>query len=144
MNLGEAIYVTYTNILTNAIFSVDFMDFEGRGIGQELRELIVEVVELGMIPDLSSFYPIIKALDIQGIQKKCDKIVQNFISIWEGIIIERRKQESTILGQRDFLDAMIKDGFTNDQISQLILVLLSLSLSLSTHTQNTKFALYMI
>jgi len=64
VNLGEAIYVTYTNILTNAIFSVDFMDFEGKGIGQELRELIVEVVELGMIPDLSSFYPIIKALDI--------------------------------------------------------------------------------
>ncbi|XP_050254917.1 probable (S)-N-methylcoclaurine 3'-hydroxylase isozyme 2 [Quercus robur] len=53
VNLGEAIYVTYTNILTNAIFSVDFMDFEGKGIGQELRELIVEVVELGMIPDLS-------------------------------------------------------------------------------------------
>uniref|UniRef100_A0A7N2MHJ3 Cytochrome P450 n=1 Tax=Quercus lobata TaxID=97700 RepID=A0A7N2MHJ3_QUELO len=86
VNIGEAIYVAYTNILTNAIFSVDFMDFEGKGIGQELRELIVEVVKLGMIPDLSSFYPIIKALDIQ--------------------------------------DAMIKDGFTNDQISQLILDLL--------------------
>ncbi|KAL4595229.1 hypothetical protein ACB092_12G076400 [Castanea dentata] len=124
VNLGEAIYVTYTNILTNAIFSVDFMDFEGKGIGQELRELIVEVVELGMIPDLSSFYPIIKALDIQGIQKKCDKIVQKFISVWEDIIKERRKQESIILGQRDFLDVMIKDGFTDDQISQLILDLL--------------------
>ncbi|KAF3963560.1 hypothetical protein CMV_012067 [Castanea mollissima] len=34
---------------------VDFMDFEGKGIGQELRELIVEGVELGMIPDLSIF-----------------------------------------------------------------------------------------
>ncbi|KAK7844018.1 corytuberine synthase [Quercus suber] len=108
VNLGEAIYVTYTNILTNAIFSVDFMDSE----------------ELGMILDLSSFYPIIKALDIQGIQKKCDKIVQNFISIWEDIIKERRKEESTILSQRNFLDAMIKNGFTNDQISQLILDLL--------------------
>ena len=79
VNLGEAIYVTYTNILTNAIFSVDFVNFEGKGIGKELRKLIVEVVELGMIPDLSSFYPIIKALDIQGIQKKCNKIVQNCI-----------------------------------------------------------------
>ncbi|KAM3682322.1 hypothetical protein ACJW31_12G064500 [Castanea mollissima] len=84
VNLGEAIYVTYTNILTNAIFSVDFMDFEGKGIGQELRELIVE----------------------------------------GDIIKERRKQESIILGQRDFLDVMIKDGFTDDQISQLILDLL--------------------
>ena len=117
------------------------MNFEGKGFGKELRKLIVEVVELRMIPDLSSFYPIIKALDIQGIRKKCDKIVQNFISIWEDIIKERRKQEPNILGQRDFLDAMIKDGFTNDQISQLILVL---SLSLYTHTQKTKFALYMI
>ena len=137
--LGEAIYVTYPNILTNAIFSVDFVDLESKGIGNELRKLIVEVVELGMIPDLSSFYPIIKVLDIQDIQKKCDKIVQKFISIWEDIIKERRKQECTILVQRDFLDAMINDGFTNDQISQLILVL-----SLSTHTKKTKLALYMI
>ena len=29
VNLGEAIYVTYPNILTNAIFSVDFVDLGG-------------------------------------------------------------------------------------------------------------------
>ena len=120
-------------------FQLTSWTWEGKGIGNELRKLIVEVAELGMIPDLSSFYPIIKVLDIQDIQKKCDKIVQKFISIWEDIIKERRKQECTILVQRDFLDAMINDGFTNDQISQLILVL-----SLSTHTQKTKLALYMI
>ncbi|KAM3682323.1 hypothetical protein ACJW31_12G064600 [Castanea mollissima] len=102
VNLGETVYVTFTNILSNAIFSVDFFDFVGKGIGNELRKLIVEIVELGMIPDLSDFYPILTGLDFQ----------------------ERRKQESSILGQRDFLDALIKEGFTNDQISQLILDLL--------------------
>ena len=130
VNLGETVYVTFTNILSNAIFSVDFFDFVGKGIGKELRKLIVEIVELGMIPDLSDFYPILAGLDFQGIQKKRDKIVKKFITIWDDIIKERRKQENSILGQRDFLDALIKEGFTNDQISQLILVC-SLSLSLS-------------
>ncbi|XP_030936150.1 berbamunine synthase-like [Quercus lobata] len=77
-----------------------------------------------MIPDLSDFYPILTGMDFQGIQKKRDEIVKNFITIWDDIIKERRKQESSIFGQRDFLDALIKEGFTNDQISQLILDLL--------------------
>uniref|UniRef100_A0A7N2MI74 Cytochrome P450 n=1 Tax=Quercus lobata TaxID=97700 RepID=A0A7N2MI74_QUELO len=94
------------------------------GIGKEFRMLIVEIVELGMIPDLSDFYPILTGMDFQGIQKKRDEIVKNFITIWDDIIKERRKQESSIFGQRDFLDALIKEGFTNDQISQLILDLL--------------------
>ena len=128
VNLGETVYVTFTNILSNAIFSVDFFDFVGKGIGKELRKLIVEIVELEMIPDLSGFYPILTRLNFQGIQNKRDKIVKNFITIWDDIIKERRKRESSILGQRDFLDALIKEGFTNDQISQLILVC-SLSLS---------------
>ncbi|XP_050251310.1 probable (S)-N-methylcoclaurine 3'-hydroxylase isozyme 2 [Quercus robur] len=124
VNLGETVFVTFTNFLSNAIFSVDFLNSVGKGIGKEFRKLIVEIVELGMIPDLSDFYPILSGMDFQGIQKKRDEIVKNFITIWDDIIKERRKQESSIFGQRDFLDALIKEGFTNDQISQLILDLL--------------------
>uniref|UniRef100_A0A2N9HWL7 Uncharacterized protein n=1 Tax=Fagus sylvatica TaxID=28930 RepID=A0A2N9HWL7_FAGSY len=124
VNLGEAVYVTFTNILSNAIFSIDFLDFEGKGIGKDIRKLIVEVVELENTPDLSNLYPILSKLDFQGVQKKRDKIVKKFLTIWEDVIIERRKQESAISGQRDFLDALIKDGYKNDQINQLILDLL--------------------
>jgi hypothetical protein len=137
VNLGEAVYVTFTNILSNAIFSIDFLDFKGKGIGKDMRKLIVEVVELVNTPDLSNLYPILSKLDFQGVQKKRDKIVKKFLTIWEDVIIERRKQESAISGQRDFLDALIKDGYTNDQINQLILVC-SLYFSLSyihTHKQ---------
>uniref|UniRef100_A0A2N9HWA1 Cytochrome P450 n=1 Tax=Fagus sylvatica TaxID=28930 RepID=A0A2N9HWA1_FAGSY len=49
VNLGEAVYVTFTNILSNAIFSIDFLDFKGKGIGKDMRKLIVEVVELDLL-----------------------------------------------------------------------------------------------
>ncbi|XP_030936141.1 (S)-N-methylcoclaurine 3'-hydroxylase isozyme 1-like [Quercus lobata] len=45
VNLGEAICVTYTNILTNAIFSVDFMDFEGKDLliaGTDSSSMVTE------------------------------------------------------------------------------------------------------
>ncbi len=122
VNLGEAVYVTFTNILSNAIISVDFLDFEGKGIGKEIRKLIAEMVTLGMSPDISNLYPILSRLDFQGVQKKSDKIVKKFIAIWEDVLIERRKQESAILSQRDFVDALIKDGYTNVKINQLIMV----------------------
>jgi hypothetical protein len=136
VNLGEAVYVTFTNILSNAIISVDFLDFEGKGIGKEIRKLIAEMVTLGMSPDISNLYPILSRLDFQGVQKKSDKIVKKFIAIWEDVLIERRKQENAILGQKDFVDALIKDGYTNVQINQLIMVC-SLSLYLLyTHTKS--------
>ena len=128
VNLGEVVYITVTNILSNALFSVDFLDFEGEGIGKELRKLLTEDAELGITVNLSDLYPILSGLDFQGIRKKSKEILGKLITIWEDIIKERRKQGSVISDQSDFLDALIKDGYTNDQINQLIVVsLLSLS-----------------
>ena len=128
VNLGEVVYITVTNILSNALFSVDFLDFEGQGIGKELRKLLTEDAELGITVNLSDLYPILSGLDFQGIRKKSKEILGKLVTIWEDIIKERRKQESVISDQSDFLDALIKDSYTNDQINQLIVVsLLSLS-----------------
>ena len=128
VNLGEVVYITVTNILSNALFSVDFLDFEGQGVGKELRKLLTEDAELGITVNLSDLYPILSGLDFQGIRKKSKEILGKLVTIWEDIIKERRKQESVISDQSDFLDALIKDSYTNDQINQLIVVsLLSLS-----------------
>uniref|UniRef100_A0A2N9HUN5 Uncharacterized protein n=1 Tax=Fagus sylvatica TaxID=28930 RepID=A0A2N9HUN5_FAGSY len=124
VNLADLVYVTVTNMLSNALFSIDFLDFEGQGIGKGLRKLITQEAELGVTVNLSDLYPILGGLDFQGIQKKRKEILGKFITIWENIIKERRKQDSAILVQRDFLDALIKDGYTNDQINQLIVELL--------------------
>jgi hypothetical protein len=124
VNLADLVYVTVTNMLSNALFSIDFLDFEGQGIGKGLRKLITQEAELGVTVNLSDLYPILGGLDFQGIQKKRKEILGKFITIWENIIKERRKQDSAILVQRDFLDALIKDGYTNDQINQLIVVCL--------------------
>ncbi|GMY07096.1 (s)-n-methylcoclaurine 3'-hydroxylase-like protein [Fagus crenata] len=124
VNLADLVYVTVTNMLSNALFSIDFLDFEGQGIGKGLRKLITQEAELGVTVNLSDLYPILGGLDFQGIQKKRKEILGKFITIWENIIKEGRKQDSAILVQRDFLDALIKDGYTNDQINQLIVVCL--------------------
>ncbi|KAL4595232.1 hypothetical protein ACB092_12G076600 [Castanea dentata] len=123
VNLGEVVYITVTNILSNALFSIDFLDFEGQGIGKELRKLLTEDAELGITVNLSDLYPILSGLDFQGIRKKSKEVLEKLITIWEDIIKQRRKQESVISDQSDFLDALIKDGYTKDQINQLIVVI---------------------
>ena len=97
VNLGGTVYITVTNILSNAIFSMDFLDFEGKGMGKELRKFIGELAESMITPDLSNLYPILGALDFQGIQKKRDKLIGKFITIWEDIIkkkIKKKKDEN--------------------------------------------------
>ncbi|GMY07100.1 (s)-n-methylcoclaurine 3'-hydroxylase-like protein [Fagus crenata] len=66
VNLADLVYVTVTNMLSNALFSIDFLDFEGQGIGKGLRKLITQEAELGVTVNLSDLYPILGGLDFQG------------------------------------------------------------------------------
>nr|XP_023916714.1 corytuberine synthase-like [Quercus suber] len=109
VNLGGTVYITVTNILSNAIFSMDFLDFEGKGMGKELRKFIGEMAELMITPDLSNLYPILGALDFQGIQKKRDKELlmagTNSTSIViEWAMAERMKNQNVMDKPRDELE----------------------------------------
>ena len=124
VDLGNVIYATVTNMLTDALVLVDFLDYEGKGIDEELRYLITRVGELSMLPKISDIVPILGGLDVQGLHKKKMKNLAKFVSIWGTIIKERRKQGTcTDSCQRDFLDTSIETGFSDGQIHRLILVI---------------------
>uniref|UniRef100_A0A2C9UI96 Cytochrome P450 n=1 Tax=Manihot esculenta TaxID=3983 RepID=A0A2C9UI96_MANES len=66
VDIGRAAYTTFINIMSNAIFSVDILDYEGKGSGKEIKKLFMEIIEMGGIPNLSDFYPILGGFDFQA------------------------------------------------------------------------------
>ncbi|KAM3682324.1 hypothetical protein ACB094_12G063600 [Castanea mollissima] len=105
VNLGEVVYITVTNILSNELFSIDFLDFEGQGIGKELRKLLTEDAELGITVNLSDLYPILSGLDFQGIRKKTG-IDTSIIAIEWGVA-NLMKNQDAMHKLRDELDREI-------------------------------------
>ncbi|XP_057476212.1 (S)-N-methylcoclaurine 3'-hydroxylase isozyme 1-like [Actinidia eriantha] len=124
VDMAEKVYVVVSNILSNAIFSVDYVDFDGEGVGGEMRKLIREfvVLALGATPNLTDVFPVLGDWDVMGTSKKCKGIFEKMYAIWEGIIEERRKQSSR---QHDLLDTLVKLDLTNDQINPFIMELFS-------------------
>lgn len=123
VDVGSACYASVMNMLTDTVVSVDFLDFQGKGIGEELKGLITKVGELTRVTNLGDVFPILRGLDVQGLGKKRKQIVGRLVRAWEGIVAERRKQGvHSDPSTRDFLDTLIENGLNDGQINQIIMV----------------------
>ncbi|XP_057950578.1 probable (S)-N-methylcoclaurine 3'-hydroxylase isozyme 2 [Malania oleifera] len=121
VNLGEIVFATAFNTISNIIFSKDLTNLERRGAGEEFEELIKRFLELISLPNISDLYPILGRWDIQGIQKKGLEIFRRMSTIWNNIVKERRQGKAS--RSRDLMDALSEIGFNNDQMNQFFLEL---------------------
>lgn len=121
------------DMLTQIFLSMDLINFEKEIEEGWLNRLFRDLVEMAVAPNISDFYPILSPLDLQGLRKKIVKIHEKICSKWEAIIEERREKKGGDIadcnsGQQDLLDALISNGFSNDQIIVFLRVCLSFSL----------------
>ncbi|KAI7738197.1 hypothetical protein M8C21_006926 [Ambrosia artemisiifolia] len=124
VNIREVVFATTVNILGNICFSKDFValeddDKESRG----LKRALYRLMKLGTTPNVADFYPIFEGLDPQGLKKKTSDAMNEAFSVWEHVIKERRERwesnKGSDLNEDDFLDTMIRCGFSDLQINQL-------------------------
>ncbi|KAL3362220.1 hypothetical protein AABB24_014880 [Solanum stoloniferum] len=133
VNIGELVFATVLNMLSNVLISKDMIHLEEETEDSEIKSLVRGIVEVGSAPNISDFYPILGKLDLQGLRKKSTDLVTKFCSIWEPIIEERRNnRENDSSSQQDFLETLLDNGFTNDHINQLFMELLSAGSDTST------------
>ena len=97
-------------------------------------------MEVAAAPNISDFYPFLGPLDLQNLRKRAMGLYDETWKMWEEIVEERRSDNKYSTRdhvdhscqQHDFLDALLRNGFANDQINILLVVnILSLSLFLS-------------
>lgn len=118
VNVGQQIFLTVLNVITNMLWGGSVDGDEKDRLGSEFREVVSDLTELLMKPNISDFYPALARFDLQGIARRMDRLILQFNQIFETVIDERRKIDvetrSTAGGNvsgkdsKDFLEFLLK------------------------------------
>ncbi|XP_042058097.1 ferruginol synthase-like [Salvia splendens] len=107
VDVGEAAFVTASNLLTATLFSVDLIEFESDAT-QQMKEAIEGVTKILGAPNVADFFPIVKRWDPQGIKKRSEICFGKVLGVLGGIIKERLEWRSMKLeSKNDLLDALV-------------------------------------
>ncbi|XP_059639221.1 probable (S)-N-methylcoclaurine 3'-hydroxylase isozyme 2 [Cornus florida] len=122
VKVGEVAFATVYNILSNLLLSSDFMSFEKEIVDGGMKALLDKYVEVIGALNVSDLYPILGALDLQGINKKTMEVFMSICAMWEPIIKDKRQgSRGNASSQTDFLGALIDISCTDEQINYLLL-----------------------
>ncbi|XP_065858922.1 (S)-N-methylcoclaurine 3'-hydroxylase isozyme 1-like [Euphorbia lathyris] len=130
LKLKEIGMVTVFNMLSCILVSRNLMSYEDLENG-DMKWLLSRILEVASTPNLSDLYPVLGRFDLQGLQKKIKELHERCFQIFEGIVEERRVCKGK---DRDFLDTLITNGSSNDQINVLLMELLSAGTDTSSNT----------
>ncbi|KAF7138952.1 hypothetical protein RHSIM_Rhsim07G0094300 [Rhododendron simsii] len=122
VKIKGVVFASVFNTLSNVLMSRDFMGLgEEESLGGGMEGLVRGIMEVASAPNLSDFYPVLGRLDLQGLRKRSEDLVARFFAMWETVIEERRRERagSSASSHQDFLDSLLDDAFSNDQINQL-------------------------
>lgn len=110
VNVGEQMFLTVLNVITNMMWGGTVKGEERVGLGREFRQVVGEMTELLGMPNVSDFYPCLARFDLQGIRKKMKGLAKGFDKIFDGIIDQRLKMNGN--DSKDFLHFLLqlKDG----------------------------------
>uniref|UniRef100_A0A2C9WJU9 Uncharacterized protein n=1 Tax=Manihot esculenta TaxID=3983 RepID=A0A2C9WJU9_MANES len=119
VQIRQVAFAAIFNMLGNVMVSRDVVNFEQESVEGVIGGPLRDLIEVGI--NISDLFPILARFDLQGLQRKCRDWFKKTCKIWEAIINERREMNmSNSSTQRDFLDALIKNGSSNDQINMLL------------------------
>lgn len=131
VNVGEQIFLTIMNVVTNMLWGGTIEGEERSSVGAEFRQVVAEITVLLGIPNLSDFFPGLARFDMQGIQRKMKGLATRFDRIFEGMIEQRLKIEAKGDGGKDFLQFLLnfrdaggdsKTPFTMTHVKSLLMV----------------------
>ncbi|KAI7754738.1 hypothetical protein M8C21_004817 [Ambrosia artemisiifolia] len=140
IDLEDVVFTTLLNTLSSIIFGKDMVQFsDEHGRRDWFKESIYKVIEYGSrIKDVGSFYPILERFDLHGTTKGTMKVFDKVFAYWEVIIEERRSliNSSTWSSEKTqyFLDRMLQNGFSSNQIYQLVMELFVAGTNTTTST----------
>jgi cytochrome P450 len=144
VNVGEQMFLTVLNVITNMLWGGTMQGDERSSLGAEFRVVVSEITENLGKPNISDFYPGLALFDLQGIAKKMDGLREKFDRIFDMVIDQRLKMDreaGNIYGKEreDFLQFLLKlkdEGgdsetpMTMIHVKALLMVCLLLSLPL--------------
>ncbi|KAJ3674378.1 hypothetical protein LUZ60_004994 [Juncus effusus] len=110
VKVGIATFGIVLNLVANLILSEDVVDLSMNS-PQEFRTLISSSLEEMAKPNISDFFPFLRALDLQGRRRSAEGYLTKFYKYFDNII-DRRLNDMSTGGKmnHDFLDYMLSDS----------------------------------
>ncbi|XP_047326755.1 flavonoid 3'-monooxygenase CYP75B137-like [Impatiens glandulifera] len=105
VDVGEEIFMTVLNIITNILWGGSGNEVAERSLGTEFRTVVDEITVLLGKPNISDFFPCLAYFDFQCIEKQMKKMVKRFDNVFELMIDERSKLDDN--NKKDFLQALL-------------------------------------
>lgn len=97
VDFGKVGFVTSMNLLSNTIFSVDFVDPNSE-IGREFKVAVRGIMEEAARPNFGDYFPLLKKFDVQGIKKRQNVYFQRIFDVLEQMIEERLVEQKNTCG----------------------------------------------
>ena len=112
VNLGEQVFLTSLNVITNMLWGGTVEGDVRANLGAEFREVVSEITYLVGKPNISDFFPGLARFDLQGIVKRMHGLTRRFDSIFEKLIDQRininKDVRSTAEERKDFLQFLLE------------------------------------
>ncbi|KAJ3705894.1 hypothetical protein LUZ61_009599 [Rhynchospora tenuis] len=108
IKIGLPLFGAVLNLTSHLLFSEDVVDL-GSDSTQDFKELVASALEETAKPNISDFYPFLRALDLQGRRRIAKVYLERFYKYFDAIITRRLtavKQMKENNG--DFLDSLLK------------------------------------
>ncbi|XP_051144130.1 cytochrome P450 76T24-like [Andrographis paniculata] len=128
VDVGKAAFTTSLNLMWASLFSADAAEIGSHSSG-EFRDIVSGIMELIGKPNLSDFFPILRAVDPQGILKSNTAYFEKCFAVFDEIIDRRVEMKSA--GDRtvwnDILEALLEfyredqSGLTLEHVKHLLL-----------------------
>lgn len=113
MDIGQSVFATSLNLISNIIFSVDLIDLDS-GLAQEFKNLVGTIMEESGKPNISDFFSVLQSFDLQGMRKRIKPCYTRLHRIVDDLIDKRLQSRALGSHASDFLDLLI-DEFGNDE-----------------------------
>ncbi|VVB07940.1 unnamed protein product [Arabis nemorensis] len=109
VNLGEQIFLMILNVLRQMLWGGTVEEEEREIVGAEFLELITEMSDLLMKPNISDFFPALSRFDLQGLAKRMRDPTLKMDRLFDRVIKKRLEmdRESEKKGE-DFLEVLLK------------------------------------
>ncbi|XP_027155462.1 geraniol 8-hydroxylase-like [Coffea eugenioides] len=113
----------------NTFFSVDFAQSDSISnsfSSQEVKEMVRNAVKISSCPNLVDCFPILRAIDPQGIRRRAKVHLGKFLDIIDGIIRQRsqeRDTSNTYQRKNDFLEALLDLNQQNESVDMKHLIM---------------------
>jgi len=110
VNLGEQIFLMMLNVVTQMLWGTTVKEEEREVVGAEFLEVIREMNDLLLVPNISDFFPVLSRFDLQGLAKRMRRPAQRMDQMFDRIINQRLGMDRDSSDGRavDFLDVLLK------------------------------------